>query len=110
MGVLSSGLIGLPARRKAAGLTQEAFADALGVTRSALAAWETGRAWPSASILPQIADLLLCSIDDLYKLPPEGVVIEIPMDRVDPAALELIQRAASDPITLYPEHITEDGD
>ena len=23
---------------------------------------------------------------------------------------ELIQRAASDPITLYPEHITEDGD
>lgn len=69
MDYLCKGLQGLPARRKAAGFTQEAFAEALGVTRSALAAWETGRAWPSASILPQIADLLLCSIDALYKLP-----------------------------------------
>lgn len=69
MDYLCKGLQGLPARRKAAGFTQEAFAEALGVTRSALAAWETGRAWPSAAILPLIADLLLCSIDDLYKLP-----------------------------------------
>lgn len=65
----SQGLLGLAARRKAAGYTQEEFSDALGVTRSALAAWETARAWPSAAILPLIADLLLCSIDDLYKLP-----------------------------------------
>lgn len=69
MDYLNRGLQGLPGRRKAAGFTQEAFAEALGVTRSALAAWETGRAWPSAAILPQIADLLLCSIDDLYKQP-----------------------------------------
>ena len=69
MDYLCKGLQGLPARRKAAGFTQEAFAEALGVTRSALAAWETGRAWPSAAILPQIADLLLCSIDELYKAP-----------------------------------------
>lgn len=69
MDYLNRGLQGLPSRRKAAGFTQEAFAEALGVTRSALAAWETGRAWPSAAILPQIADLLLCSIDELYKLP-----------------------------------------
>ena len=69
MDYLCKGLQGLPARRKAAGFTQEEFAEALGVTRSALAAWETGRAWPSAAILPQIADLLLCSIDELYKAP-----------------------------------------
>lgn len=69
MDYLCKGLQGLPARRKAAGFTQEEFAEALGVTRSALAAWETGRAWPSAAILPQIADLLLCSIDELYRLP-----------------------------------------
>lgn len=69
MDYLCKGLQGLPGRRKTAGFTQEAFAEALGVTRSALAAWETGRAWPSAAILPQIADLLLCSIDELYKAP-----------------------------------------
>lgn len=67
------GLVGLPARRKAAGFTQETFAEELGATRSALAAWETGAAWPSAAILPAIADLLLCTIDDLYKEPgPEA--------------------------------------
>lgn len=59
-------LEGLPARRKAAGYTQEALAAALGVTRPALAAWETGRSWPSAALLPALADLLLCSIDELY--------------------------------------------
>lgn len=58
---------GLVRRRKAAGYTQETLAEALEVTRSALAAWETGRAWPPAALLPSIADLLLCSIDDLYE-------------------------------------------
>lgn len=62
-------LLGLASRRKTAGYTQEAFAEALGVTRSALAAWEVGRTVPSAAILPDIADLLLCSIDDLYSMP-----------------------------------------
>lgn len=78
----------LAARRKAAGYTQETFAEALGVTRSALAAWELGRTVPSASLLPDIADLLLCSIDDLYRPAPEdcnivklyggGTVVEAP--------------------------------
>ena len=65
-------LLGLAQRRKAAGYTQETFAEALGVTRSALAAWEVGRTVPSAAILPDIADLLLCSIDELYSTPGEG--------------------------------------
>lgn len=70
------GLIGLAPRRKAAGYTQEAMADALGVTRSLLAAWETGRVWPSAGRLPKMADLLLCSIDDLYKPPDEESIAQ----------------------------------
>ena len=61
-------LLGLPPRRKAAGFTQEALAAALGVPRVTLTMWETGRSWPPAAILPAIADLLLCSIDDLYQL------------------------------------------
>lgn len=64
-------LEGLAARRKAVGYTQETFAEALGVQRAALAAWETLRSFPSAGILPAIADLLLCTVDDLYKAPEE---------------------------------------
>ena len=64
-------LEGLAARRKAAGYTQETFAEALGVQRGALSMWETLKAFPSAGILPAIADLLLCTVDDLYKAPEE---------------------------------------
>lgn len=67
-----NGLLGLPARRKAAGYTQERLSAALGVTRVALAQWETGRAWPSAALLPKMADLLLCSIDELYAAPEDA--------------------------------------
>ena len=68
---MTVGLLGLPGRRRAAGYTQEGLSAALGVTRVALAQWETGRAWPSAALLPQMADLLLCSIDDLYAEPSD---------------------------------------
>ena len=95
--------MGLAPRRKAAGYTQEAFADALGVTRSALAMWETGSIWPSAGLLPKMADLLLCSIDDLYRLPPEGVVIEFPVKRVDPDLLEALQNMAEEDLSLFRE-------
>lgn len=64
-------LEGLAARRKAAGYTQKSFAEALGVQRATLAAWEALRSFPSAGILPNIADLLLCTVDDLYKAPEE---------------------------------------
>ena len=69
--MMTTGLIGLAPRRKRAGFTQQAFADALGVTRSLLAAWEVGRVWPSAGWLPKMADLLCCDIDALYERPEE---------------------------------------
>ena len=62
-------LEGLAPRRKAAGMTQAQLAAALDVERPALAMWEIGQNWPSARILPAMADLLLCSIDDLYVAP-----------------------------------------
>lgn len=61
-----NGLQGLKDYRQRAGLTQQQLADALGVERATVTMWETGRNWPSASLLPKMADLLLCSIDDLY--------------------------------------------
>lgn len=64
-------LEGLAPRRKAAGMTQAQLAAALDVERSALSLWEIGINWPSARILPAMADLLLCSIDDLYTAPED---------------------------------------
>ena len=31
--------------------------------------WESGKIWTSAAWLPKMADLLGCSIDDLYDAP-----------------------------------------
>lgn len=53
--------------RKKAGLTQEQFAAAAGVTQSAVSQWESGAAFPSAAKLPKIARALGCTIADLYK-------------------------------------------
>lgn len=68
----TTGLIGLAPRRKAKGYTQETFANALGVKRSRLAAWEVGY-WPSAQWLPVMAELLGCGIGELYQ-PPNDIV------------------------------------
>ena len=53
--------------RLAAGLTQAELAEKIGVTRSAVALWETGRKYPRGKDIPLIANLLHCSIDDLYE-------------------------------------------
>lgn len=59
-------LEGIAVRRKAAGMTQAQLAAAIDVERPALAMWEIGASWPSARILPALADVLLCTIDELY--------------------------------------------
>ena len=64
-------MTGLAKRRKICGYTQQDMADALGVERGTVSMWEIGKTWPPARLLPLIADLLLCSIDDLYKMPPD---------------------------------------
>ena len=66
MKILEKGLAGLAVRRKRAGFTQQSFADALGIERARYANYEIGVAWPPAGLLPGIAALLGCSIDDLY--------------------------------------------
>ena len=62
----TNGLAGLAPLRRAAGYTQETFAAALGVKRSALAMWEACGIWPSSRWLPRIAELLGCSLEELY--------------------------------------------
>ena len=58
---------GLAKCRKAAKLTQAELAALLNVGQSAIAAWESGAAYPNANKLPAIAEVLDCSIDDLFR-------------------------------------------
>lgn len=47
-------------------LTQAELASALEVSQQTIAKWECGLAVPRATLLPQLADLLHCSIDALF--------------------------------------------
>ena len=66
--------IGLASRRMAAGYTQQTFADALGIQRPRLTMWEIGYSCPTADWLPWIAELLGCTIDELY-IPLDKTII-----------------------------------
>lgn len=52
--------------RESKGLTQKALAKLLNVTRSSVAMWEKGESLPRADKLPMLAEVLQCSIDDLF--------------------------------------------
>lgn len=59
--------MGLVTARKNAGLTQADVAERLGITDSAVAQWETGRTFPKTALLPKLAALYKCTIDELLK-------------------------------------------
>lgn len=52
--------------RRKNNLTQAEVAMALGVSASSVAKWETINTCPRAELLPTLADLLHCTIDDLF--------------------------------------------
>ncbi len=53
--------------RKKAGLTQADVASEVGVSAAAVCQWETGATVPKAKLLPAIAKLLNCTVDELLK-------------------------------------------
>ena len=53
--------------RKKAGLSQEALAEKLGVSRQAVSKWETGTADPSTSNLLALAKLFGVSAEELLR-------------------------------------------
>lgn len=53
--------------RQAVGATQTQIAEKLNVAQSTVATWENNdSSYPRAELLPALADLLHCSIDDLF--------------------------------------------
>ncbi len=53
--------------RKKLGLTQQQFADELGVTRQAVSRWESDLAFPETDTLIKLSEMFGCSIDYLIK-------------------------------------------
>ncbi len=58
----------IKALREKNGLRQKDLAKELNVDRSTVAKWETGCAVPKTDRLPKIAEILNCTIEDLYNL------------------------------------------
>lgn len=52
-------------KRVAAGITQEELATKLGVDRSTVTKWETGQSLPRTHLLPKLAELFGCTVDEL---------------------------------------------
>ena len=59
--------MGIKKARMKAGLSQEQLALKLGVSRSAVAMWETQKTAPTASKLLKISKILKCKIEVLLK-------------------------------------------
>lgn len=62
--------------REAKGMSKTELARAMDVDLAAVHRWETGTAMPLAAKLPKLADLLGCSIDELYGRPgpPDSIL------------------------------------
>ena len=52
--------------RRRDGRTQEALAEALGVTSQAVSRWEANGGYPDMEIIPSIANYFGISIDELF--------------------------------------------
>jgi len=61
---------GLKEIRLQRGLTQTDLAEKMKVTQSVIAMWERGATLPAASKLPELADVLGCTIDALFGREP----------------------------------------
>lgn len=57
--------------RKRAGLTQYQVAAALGIRQPAVVGWEKGKAFPSVTKLPKLAELYGCTVDELLECKKE---------------------------------------
>ena len=51
--------------RKKKRLSQKALSEILGVGQSAVAMWETGQSLPRTELLPRLAEVLGCTVDEL---------------------------------------------
>lgn len=58
--------------RQERGLTQAQFASKIGTHQNTVSQWESGKRNPPSSILPRLASVLGCTIDELFGRSPPG--------------------------------------
>ncbi len=63
----------LAAARAKEGLSQRAVVATLGITNAAVCLWETGKTMPRAALLPKLAALYDCTVDELLREDEPGV-------------------------------------
>lgn len=61
----------LLAKRKEKGVTQDALANYIGVSKASVSKWETGQSYPDITFLPQLAAYFAISIDALLGYEPQ---------------------------------------
>lgn len=54
-------------RRLSSGLTQEELAEKMGKKQVTVSAWELGKAYPPSDLLPHLAEVLGCTVNDLFE-------------------------------------------
>lgn len=59
-------LNGLRTVREAQKMSQEQLAEAVKVDRTTVTKWETGGSYPRGEMLARLADVLHCTIDELF--------------------------------------------
>ncbi len=65
--------------RKRAGMTQEVFANRLGITAQAVSKWENGNGYPDVTLFPEIADVLDIPIEQLFGIESHsGKIVSFP--------------------------------
>ena len=55
-------------RRKVMGLTQEELGNKIGVSKSAIAKWETNGGLPDRNNLKKLSEIMNVSVDELYRV------------------------------------------
>lgn len=53
--------------RKEKRITQEEFSEMIGVSPQAVSKWERYQCYPDITILPQLAKVISCTVDDFFE-------------------------------------------
>lgn len=105
--------------RKKNGFTQETFANALGINRPSVGAYEEGRADPRLTTLSKMAELFKVSVDELInedltnenRIPNQNIkVLAVTVDDADEEFIQLVPTKAAAGYTngyADPEYLTD---
>ena len=47
-------------------ITQQQLADMLGITAQSVSKWEREECWPDIALLPVLADIIGCKVDEFF--------------------------------------------